>query len=787
MIERIGRYVEFARRTWAHVRGRLLTKYVVLLAGLVSAVLVANGLVWIIFSYQDQKTALVRIQREQAEAAAAKIGQFVKEIEAQLGWMTQLPWSAVTSEQRRFDALRLLRQAPAITELSALDEAGREQLRVSRMELDVVGGGLDRSNEPVFTETRARKIFYGPVYLHRDSEPYMTLALSGQRGDAGVIVARVNLKLIWDVVSRIKVGDKGEAYVVDASGRLIAHPDISLVLRNTDFSGLAQVRAALTGAKPSHGAVSDAFGRMVLAAHAAIAPLGWWVFVEVPAAEAFAPLYATLMATGVVLIGGLLLAVLASLFLARKLVMPVRMLETGAARIGAGALDHRIEIATGDELQALGDQFNSMAARLQESYASLERKVEQRTQQLRLANLAKSRFLAAASHDLRQPLHALNLFADQLRAGAHEAEQGRLVGQIRSAVAAMNELFNALLDISKLDAGGVTPKLADFPIGPVLERIGATFIGPAREKGLRLRVVPNENWVRSDPVLLERILLNLVSNAVKYTERGGVLVGCRRRGDGLSIEVVDTGIGIPEDQKQAIFAEFTQLAGTKAAGTPGLGLGLAIVDRLCQLLGHPLAMSSRVGKGSWFVLSVPVAAPRTMVPAPAEVRKAADPAFGKLVLVIDNDPLVQDAVRGLLTSWGCEVIAAGSADKALAHLPTFSHSPDLIISDYHLSGQGNGFEAIAHLHKCLGSSIPAFLISGDTSPERRREASERGYQLLHKPVLPMTLRAVMAELLKEGMAQDAATLEPSTCSAQPQATSTFAHQLPGPPQSGSTP
>ena len=244
-------------------------------------VLAANGVIWITFSYHDQRTSLVRIQREQAQAAAARIGQFVSEIEGQLGWMTQLPWTAVTPEQRRFDALRLLRQVPAIAELSMLDDAGREQLRVSRMELDVVGSGVDRSNEPLFLEAKARKVFYGPVYLNRGSEPYMTLAQAGSRGDAGVSVAKVNLKLIWDVVSRIKVGATGEAYVVDAAGRLIAHPDISLVLRNTDFSGLAQVRAALSGTADAPGA-KDGLGRAVLAAYAAIAPLGWWVFVELP-------------------------------------------------------------------------------------------------------------------------------------------------------------------------------------------------------------------------------------------------------------------------------------------------------------------------------------------------------------------------------------------------------------------------------------------------------------------------------------------------------------------------
>src|SRR5207302_2256233 len=185
----------------------------------------------VFFYYQEHKASLVRIQREQAEAAAAKIGQFVKEIESQIGWTTQLPWSAGTIEQRRFDGLRLLRQVPAITELSQVDAKGREQLRVSRLAMDVVASQAEYSNEPKFAEAVARKVYYGPVYFRRESEPYMTLSIAGARRDAGVSIAEVNLKLIWDVVSQIKVGEGGRAYVVGAQGRLIAHPDISLVLR----------------------------------------------------------------------------------------------------------------------------------------------------------------------------------------------------------------------------------------------------------------------------------------------------------------------------------------------------------------------------------------------------------------------------------------------------------------------------------------------------------------------------------------------------------------------------
>src|SRR5262245_3776764 len=233
-------------------RGRLFRKYALLFAGIVSGALIANGLLDIWFSYREQRALLVRIQREQADAAAAKISQFVKEIEGQMGWTTQLAWSAGNIEQRRMEALRLLRQVPAITEIALLDPSGKEQLRVSRLAMDLVASNADRSREPAFVGAVANKSYYGPVYCRHESEPYMTVALAGTRRDAGVSTAEVNLRFIWDVVSQIKVGERGQVYVVDGQGRLIAHPDISLVLSNSDFSHIAQVRTALAASPGLH-------------------------------------------------------------------------------------------------------------------------------------------------------------------------------------------------------------------------------------------------------------------------------------------------------------------------------------------------------------------------------------------------------------------------------------------------------------------------------------------------------------------------------------------------------
>ncbi len=373
------------------LRGSLFRKYVLLLVGLVGFVLLVNAGLHLSFSYGENKTALFRIQQEKAASAARQIEEFADDIERQLGWTTAPQWAAASVEQRRFDYVRLLRQAPAITELIQLDDTGKEQLKVSRLAMDVVGSGKDYSQSPAFIEAKKHRMWFGPVYFRKESEPYMTIAMAQSGRNAGVTVAEVNLKLIWDVINGLKIGESGYAYVVDRGGRLIADPDISLVLRNTDLSNLPQVAAALSeisggvATTPAAMVAKGLDGKSVLTAHAAIPPLGWTVFVEVPLKEAMAPLYGTLLRSTALLALALGLAVLAALLLARRMIVPIRQLQAGAARIGAGELDRRIEIHTGDELEELAGTFNGMAGDLQKSYAELEKKVEDRTAELKEA------------------------------------------------------------------------------------------------------------------------------------------------------------------------------------------------------------------------------------------------------------------------------------------------------------------------------------------------------------------------------------------------------------------
>lgn len=458
-----------------------------------------------------------------------------------------------------------------------------------------------------------------------------------------------------------------------------------------------------------------------------------------------------------------------------NIVRRLTALSDGMLAIAGGRLRTPVEVQGTDEIAAMARaveifrrnaidleqllaEREQTAARLEDLIDERTRELSDKSRQLEIANRYKSHFLASASHDLRQPLHALNLFVAQLHTEADTDERGRLVERIDAAVDSMNELFEVLLDMSRLEAGVIEPHLTEFPIRRVLERIETTFVDAARHKGLRLSVVAGSAWVRSDLVLLERILMNLVSNAVRCTARGGVVVGCRRRGENLRVDVCDTGPGIPEDQQEDIFGEYYRLA-TAGPEHGGFGLGLAIVDRLGRLLNHEIGLASRPGRGSRFSVSLPlVAAGHGAAEAPVSPR-IDDPARGKLVVVIDDDPLVLEGMAGMLRSWGCRVVTANSGDAALAGVAAGPQPPALIIADYRLASGATGIEVIERLRAESGAAIPAFLISGDTAPERLRHAREHGIDLLHKPVAPMRLRAMLNALLGPGQAAVAAPAE----------------------------
>jgi len=660
--------------------------------------------------------------------------------------------------------------------------------------MDVVASKADLSKEPKFAEAVAHKVYYGPVYFRRESEPYMTLALTGTRRDAGVSVAEVNLKLIWDVISQIKVGEHGQAFLVDAQGRLIAHPDISLVLRNTDMSRLAQVqaaRAAGAGHETEQLQVSDDIqGRRVLTAYAHVAPLGWLVFVELPVAEAYAPLYATIKRSGALLMAALGFAFIAGLVLARRMVGPIQALRAGAARIGSGDLGQRISVKTGDELEGLADQFNDMAGRLQESYADLEKKVEIRThelaqsvaelralgevsqavnstldlnevlntivtkavqlsetdagaiydydetkrefglrstygmdeamiaaikerhvrisdpgigpatlqrtpvaiadvrdqpaseifdmvmragfralliapllgaeqrivgalvvrrkrpgefskqtidllqtfgaqsvlaiqnarlfseigekgKQLEIASQHKSQFLANMSHELRTPLNAIlgytELILDNIYGDTPDKMRG-VLERIASNGKHLLGLINDVLDLSKIEAGQFTLSLTDYSIKNVVQSVFSVVesLATAKKLALKTEVPPGLPSAHGDERRLTQVLLNLVGNAIKFTDKGEVAIRASVSDGSYTFSVRDTGPGIAETDQNKIFEEFQQADSSATKKKGGTGLGLSISKRIVEMHGGRIWVDSTVGQGSTFSFAVPL-------------------------------------------------------------------------------------------------------------------------------------------------------------------------------------
>jgi len=360
------------------------------------------------------------------------------------------------------------------------------------------------------------------------------------------------------------------------------------------------------------------------------------------------------------------------------------------------------------------------------------------------ANRAKSSFLAAASHDLRQPIHALGLFVGALRGVKMPPEGEILLDQIESSASAMDDLFTALLDISRLDAGVIEVNRRAIVLQPILDRLCRDHAAEASAKGLTLREVPSASVIDTDPVLLERILRNFVANAVRHTASGKVLVGCRRRRKKLAVQVWDTGPGIAEPDRQRIFEEYVQLGNPERDRAKGLGLGLAIVRRLAGLLGCELVLRSWPGRGSCFEILVPLAPGA----APGKTEKVAPTLFPRgRIAVIDDEAAIREAMAALLTGWGHEVITAGSGAEAALRLAGEAARPDLIICDYRLRDGENGIAVIERLRAGHDNLIPAMLITGDTAPDRLAEAQASGFLLLHKPVPNAKLRAAIGNLI----------------------------------------
>jgi signal transduction histidine kinase len=617
--------------------------------GLVAAVLVVNGSISMWFAYREATEAAVRVEQEKADAAAERVGQFIAELEQQIGWTTRADWARVPIEQRRYDFIRLLRQAPAITEALYVDGQGREQLRLSRLEPDVLDSGADLSADARFRGTREGRVWYGPVTFRRGSEPYMALAMAHAGRNPGATIAEVNLKLIWEVITGIRVGGTGYAFVTDTAGRLIAHPDMSLVLRETDLSALPQVADAIAGRDERVRTARTLSGQSVLSAHATIPRLGWIVFVEQPTSEALAPVYATAYQTLALLGLGVVLALLAGVVLARRLTGPIRALQAGAERLGQGDLAQRIEVSAGDEIGTLALRFNEMAGRIQDAQETLEAKVADRTRELsqsleelrnaqdrllqteKLASLGQ--LTAGIAHEIKNPLNFVNNFAElsvellaELRAAMQQA------GLDPALRAELEELCAMLSDnLAKVTAHG---KRADSIVRNMLahsregggerrrvdvnalleETLGLAWHGARAERPgfnvtIEKRLDANVGELDLFPQEFARVLLNLFGNAFhavqqKHTPgfQPHLLVATHATPAGVAVTIRDNGTGIPEAVRSHIFEPFFT---TKPPGQ-GTGLGLSLShDIVVQQHGGQITVATEPGAWTEFTITLP--------------------------------------------------------------------------------------------------------------------------------------------------------------------------------------
>ncbi len=363
------------------------------------------------------------------------------------------------------------------------------------------------------------------------------------------------------------------------------------------------------------------------------------------------------------------------------------------------------------------------------------------------ANRTKTQFLAAASHDLRQPLQALGLFVATLKSRTKEPETQAVAARIERSMGALEGVLEALLDVSRLDAGVVSPRVERFPVARVLDAAREQFADVAARHRLRFDVVPTRMWCESDPHMLGRIVANLVSNALRYTHRGGVVVGVRRAGARLRIEVWDTGPGIPADQREQIFHEFVQLENPERSRDKGLGLGLAIVRRLSGLLDHPVALRSVPGRGSTFVVSVPRVPAQAEAPLRAEAAGSRGALAGRFVLVVDDDTEVREAIERLLELQGAHPVVVAGESAAREALADLGRAPDLIISDYRLSDGAVGIEVLRRLRGTFGAEIPAAILTGDIAPAVLKAVADAGLPILSKPVSAEQLFATLEGLL----------------------------------------
>jgi signal transduction histidine kinase/ActR/RegA family two-component response regulator len=769
----------------------LFRRYVATIAGLVSVSVLTVGSILALYHYSQDQQRAHEVQTAEARAASASIDAYLRDIEAVLRSLSSRLSEGATAgrEAQARDFRDALKFEPAILNIRSLDSNFLEINFVSRVDADRIESHTFQSGIRQLLEHCSVPFCYGPSFFRDQTEPFVTVAVNGdQHGE--YLAAEISVRFIDDVLARLSIGKSGRAYVVDLQGHMLAHPDLRTLLHKSDVSRLPQVRAVRTALAQGRPELPSVWGESpdggtVFSSATRIVGPDWLLYIEQPAAEVLRTVETTIGVTMLVLALGIVAAFLASLLLARRLAKPILLLRDGAQRLGSGDLSAKIEIESRDEIQSVATAFNGMADSLRTLYESLESKVLARTRDLAQANeqittqarelsllngklgvqleelkvkreaadrasAAKTRFVAAASHDLRQPMHAVGLLVGILAERQISPEISGLLNKIQHSVSALENLFETLLDISRLDAGIVTPQLICVSLDSLLVSVELAHWQAAADKGLTLRVHRPGTLVHTDSALLLSMLGNLVSNAIRYTERGHIDVFCRKSEQFVTVYVCDTGIGIPAAELEFIFEEFYQLSDTNRARGQGLGLGLAIVRRTAELLGYGLSARSSMSAGSVFGIRLPIATAdqfRQMLPVSVGAQDSL--LSGAFIVVVDDDQESCFATEAIFKSWRCHVIAGSCGAEVRHELSQHLRQPDLIVADYWLGNDETGLAIIQDLRRDAEMQIPAIILTADHDVARAVVAQAHDIVFLQKPANAQRIRRVVMDLIPQ--------------------------------------
>jgi signal transduction histidine kinase/CheY-like chemotaxis protein len=774
----------------------LFRRYVATLAGLVSASVLTVGTILALYHYYQDRQRAHEIQTANARAASASINSYLRSIESVLHSLamrsregTAASRGAQASDFR--DALKFL---PAILNVRALNDQFQETNFVSRLDADRIESMLPQMLTREIARSCSAAFCYGDAFIRDQTEPHISVIATAERGQE-ILAADITVRFIDDLLSKMSIGKAGRAYVVDYNGRLLAHPDLRTLLLRSDASQLPQVRQVLKAISQEELELPSVWGESpsggtVFSSATLIAGTRWLLFVEQPAEEVLSAVRTTIEVTILVLALGIAAASLVALLLARRLAKPILLLRDGAQRLGGGDLSAKIAVGSRDEIESVATAFNNMAESLRTLYESLEAKVLSRTRDLALANeqvtkqaqelyalnqklsdqlreldikrqeadranAAKTRFVAAASHDLRQPMHAVGLLVGILADRQISPEVSGLLAKIQHSVSALEDLFERLLDISKLEAGIVAPNYTCFSMQSLLDSLEFAYSQTATDKGLEFRVCNSQTLVYSDSALLLSALGNLISNAIRYTEAGRIDVFCRKSIGQITVYVCDTGIGIPADQLERVFEEFYQLDGMARDRGQGLGLGLAIVKRTAELLGHCLVARSVLGAGSVFAITLPLAGFSQIKDAVARTSEPQDsPLPGAFIVVLDDDDQSRFATESIFRLWGCHVIS-GTCGSAIRHeLSQHLRLPDLIVADFWFGDAETGLTIIRQLRKDAEVKIPAIILTADQNIANATSTKDEDIILIQKPANASRIRRVVLELFRRARSSE---------------------------------